>query len=556
MPKRKALEISKKNDSESTQDEDSDSDEDNEYVIIPDPDNSGSDGDFESDDENFEPEISFPSVSYQSIFHNYTETQKKLEPNHEFSWNDGEKVFSGNLDDKLLLSDAVQKKILSLLPVELFELFFSVEIKNYIIEGSEENGLHLSVNELDTFLGILLLSSYNIRNDQREYWETDFLVKCSAVSSAMSRDRFSEIKSKIKYSKPSDKNNADKAWKVRGILNLLKKNIQQFGFFSTALSVDEMMVRFFGRTCLKQYLPCKPDRYGLKLWGLCGANGYIFNLDIYCGKNDTSIGINLSKCPLGSRVVLQMINPLLLGLSKRKLSDYHIYFDNYFTSPDLVVHLDKCGLRSTGTVRKDRIKEKHVFEKKAPRGSLKVSHDTNSNMNFISVIDSKEVSILSTAAGVTPIKPMKRYSRTARDKIEIGFPFAFCVYNKYMGGVDLHDFRCKKASPSISSKKWPFKIFLRIIEASVTNAITIWNICNKDKSSHMNTKYFCKEISRKYLSKSKFGDFKSHKYESKKRASCNYEGCRQRTTRFCVNCDKYYCLHCFPKLHSEGARTQ
>lgn len=260
---------------------------------------------------------------------------------------------------------------------------------------------------------------------------------------------------------------------MRQILQLFKKNIQQFGFFSTALSVDEMMVRFYGRTCLRQYLPSKPDPYGIKLWALCGANRYIFNVDIYCGKNDPSIGINLSSCPLGSRVVLQMVNPLLCSLSKKKLSDYHLYFDNYFTSPDLVIHLNKFGLQSTETVRKDRVKEKHVFEKKAPRGSYKVSHERNSGMNFISVIDSKEVSILSTAAGASPIKPVKRYSKTDHERKEIGFPFAFSLYNKYMGGVDVHDFRCKKVSPSIRSRKWTYAIFVRIIQMSIANAVIL-----------------------------------------------------------------------------------
>ncbi|XP_058793768.1 piggyBac transposable element-derived protein 2-like [Phymastichus coffea] len=396
---------------------DVDSEENDEFVVIPDPNNSGSEGEYDSDDENLEEEIPKPNISYRSTFHNYSAVQKKLEPDHEFSWCNSEKVCPGNVENELLLSDSVKKKICSMSPVQLFELFFSKEIKNYIIEASEANGLDLSVQELNTFVGILLLSSYNIRNELREYWETDPLVKCSVVSSAMSRDRFCEIKTKIKYSKPKDKNDHDKAWKVREILNLFKTNIQQFGFFMTALSVDGMMVRFFGRTCLKRYLPCKPDRYGLKLWGLCGANGYLFNMDICCGKNDTSIGINLASCPLGSRVVVQMINPLLLGISKRKLLDYHLYFDNYFTSPDLIVHLGKYGLRSTGTVRKDRVKVKHTFEKKAPRGTFKVDHDTNSGMNFITVIDSKEVSVLSTAVGVTRIKPIKRYSRTAKDRI-------------------------------------------------------------------------------------------------------------------------------------------
>ncbi|XP_058810261.1 piggyBac transposable element-derived protein 2-like [Phymastichus coffea] len=392
------------------------------HIFIPNPDDSGTDGDSSSDtdnseselpdEDNSESEIHVPNVSYRSVFESYTEKQKLLEPNHTFSWCEGEKVYSVDLKDQLLLPDSVKQKISSMSHVELFEIFFSEEIKNYITQASEENDLKLSSKELNTFIGILLLSSYNIRKNQREYWETDPLENCSAVSSAMTRDRFSEIKSKIKYSKPTDKNDNDKAWKVRHILELFRTKIKQFGYFSTALSIDEMMVRFF-------------DRYRIKLWALCGANGYIFNVDIYCGKNDTSIGINLSACPLGSRVVLQMVNPLLHSFSKRKLSDYHVYFDNYFTTPDLVVHLNKCGLRSTGTVRKDRVKQKHDFEKKAPRGTNKASYDRNSGMNLISVVDSKEVSILSTAADVTPLEPMERYSRTAKKRSKLEFPCAF-----------------------------------------------------------------------------------------------------------------------------------
>ncbi|XP_058809716.1 piggyBac transposable element-derived protein 3-like [Phymastichus coffea] len=355
-------------------DEESDSNENKQHIFIPNPDDSGTDGDCSSDTDNSESELSdednseseihVPNVSYRSVFESYTEKQKLLEPNHTFSWCEGEKVYSVDLKDQLLLPDSVKQKISSMSHVEL-------------------------------------------------------------------------------------------------------TNIKQFGYFSTALSIDEMMIRFFGRTCLRQYLPSKPDRYGIKLWALCGANGYIFNVDIYCGKNDTSIGINLSACPLGSRVVLQMVNPLLHSFSKRKLSDYHVYFDNYFTSPDLVVHLNKCGLQSTGTVRKDRVKQKHDFEKKAPRGTNK-------------------------ATGVTPLEPMERYSRTAKKRSKLEFPCAFPSYNKYMGGVDLHDFRCKKASPSVSSKKWPFKIFSRIIEMSITNAVTISNLCRKDRKI-MKTQEMCKE---------------------------------------------------------------
>ena len=110
-------------------------------------------------------------------------------------------------------------------------------------------------------------------------------------------------------------------------------------------------------------------------------------------------------------------------------------------------------MKATGTVRKNRINFQHKFEKKSPRCSYKVHYDKNSGLNFISVIDSKEVSVLSTAAGVTLAISMKRYSGEAGGKVEIEFPLAIKIYNKFMGGVDLHDYRCKRAAPSINSKK-------------------------------------------------------------------------------------------------------
>lgn len=313
-----------------------------------------------------------------------------------------------------------------------------------------------------------------------------------------------------------------------------------------------MMVRFFGRTSLRQYLPSKPDRYGIKLWALCAANGYLFDLDIYCGKSCTRVEEKLSSCALGSRVVLQMLDQLLKNVSKKKLAEYHLYIDNFFTSPDLLLHLKKIGMRSTGTLRKNRIKKQHKFEKKDARGTYKVHYDQNSGVNYISVIDSKPVSLLSTAAGVSPMMSVKRYSSNGKNRIEYQFPFAFSIYNKFMGGVDVHDYRCKRVSMSINSKKWTWAIATRILQSSITNATIIWNVCNGDEKKKMSTKEMCMKVSEAYLSISKLSDFRSHKYESKERRTCSYEGCTLRTTRFCMNCQKYYCLNCFSKLHSKS----
>lgn len=82
----------------------------------------------------------------------------------------------------------------------------------------------------------------------------------------------------------------------------------------------------------------------------------MFNCDIYGGKNYTAN--KLPKIALGSRVIMCLLEDLLINTVHKKLSQYHLYCDNYFTGPDLFIHLQKVGLRATGVVRKDRVKEK------------------------------------------------------------------------------------------------------------------------------------------------------------------------------------------------------
>lgn len=194
------------------------------------------------------------------------------------------------------------------------------------------------------------------------------------------------------------------------------------------------------------------------MWALCDSNGYLFNFDIYYGKNE-NIDF-LPKISQGSRVVLQMLHDFLTKSSPRNRLQYHIYFDNLFTSPDLLVHLKNQGVRATGTIRKDRIEETNEIDAKSRRGTFKAKHDTKSGVNFVTVMDSKLVSILSSTVGITPTLHVTRYDKEAKEKVALSFPKVFRAYNSFMGGVDLHDQHCDHLMPiirviynSISDKK-------------------------------------------------------------------------------------------------------
>ena len=104
---------------------------------------------------------------------------------------------------------------------------------------------------------------------------------------------------------------------------------------------------------------------------------------------------------------MDLLEPFFNKTAAGKISQFHLYFDNYFTNLDLIVHLRKLGLKCTGTIRDNRVKEKSVIDERAPRGEYVVKHEKNSVMNYITVVDLKPVSIVFTASGVTPLLPLK-----------------------------------------------------------------------------------------------------------------------------------------------------
>jgi len=112
---------------------------------------------------------SFSSRSYHTTSEDYNNTQKKLEEIHEYVWVEGEKIYENLLKNKVLLSDSDKKKISNSSPGEIFEFFFSAELKKYLIKATKENGYDLSTTDLDTFLGIIIFSAYNVRSAQRDY---------------------------------------------------------------------------------------------------------------------------------------------------------------------------------------------------------------------------------------------------------------------------------------------------------------------------------------------------------------------------------------------------
>lgn len=186
---------------------------------------------------------------------------------------------------------------------------------------------------------------------------------------------------------------------------------------------------------------------------------------------------------------------------------------------------------------------------KSSRGSIEAKVDLGSSLNYISVKDSKVVSILSTAASVEPLVPVSRYSKKDKRKIEIEFPQAFAVYNLNMGGVDLHDQHCSDLKIHVKGKKWTHAVFNRIIESSLSNAFIIWKVCkNEDETKQVGVKHFALEIADEYLLPN-IKELQRHKFiRSNNRRLCT--SCGIKVATYCLGCQINYCLRCFTVQHN------
>lgn len=116
-----------------------------------------------------------------------------------------------------------------------------------------------------------------------------------------------------------------------------------------SICIDEQMCATKLRHHMKQNMPNKPHKYGFKLFVLrylvC-VSGFAYDFEIYTGAG-TSLN-RLSKEPdLGA----SSNNVVRLTRSVAEHANHKLYFDNYYTSIDIMTHLKKKLILCLGTVR-------------------------------------------------------------------------------------------------------------------------------------------------------------------------------------------------------------
>ena len=202
--------------------------------------------------------------------------------------------------------------------------------------------------ELKAYLGFQIKMSINRLPSIDDYWSTNVNLRYAPVADRISRDRFRDLQRYLHFVNndnlvPRGQKGYDRLGKVRPVLEYVTARCREVYMPQKEVAVDEAMIKFQGRSSLKQYMPQKPIKRGIKVWVLGdSSNGYFVDFTVYTGKEG-----NVAVKGLGFQVVL--------SLAKQLQGKHHVvYFDNFFTSVELLEELLKWGLYACGTVRSNR----------------------------------------------------------------------------------------------------------------------------------------------------------------------------------------------------------
>lgn len=111
----------------------------------------------------------------------------------------------------------------------------------------------------------------------------------------MRRNRFDEIMSFV-HLVDNMKITADPFFKVRPLFECLN-DINNRIPIAEHVTVDEMMIEYFGRHVCKQFIRGKPIRFGYKIWSLASSSGFVHQMEPYAGRHTGLVETGLGQGP-------------------------------------------------------------------------------------------------------------------------------------------------------------------------------------------------------------------------------------------------------------------
>lgn len=384
----------------------------------------------------------------------------------------------------------------------------------------------LSLDELEKFIGLCYLRGvFGGKNlPVHSFWSKEFGLPI--FKETMPRDRFTEIMKFLRFdikSRRKDRLSDDKFALASEIWKPFIHNCQQCYVPSENLTIDEQLLPCKSRCPFTQFLPSKPDKYGIKFFLLVDVRTkYLCNGFPYLGKHDP----NFQKKPLGENVALELMKPYY-GLG------YGVTTDNFFTSLKLCDELKSKKTSLVGTIKRNRRELPDVTKimAKSPVHDTKVLYsESGCTLTVYKAKKSKVVPLLSTMHKTVDIS-----------ESDMRKPETILHYNTTKVGVDCIDQMVRLYSTKAASRRWPVAVFYNILDLAGINS---WILFKSATNSTISRRNFLLDLGKEltcFSSENNIYHVFSNHSPSPSRRFCAERGCRNKTKNNCVSCHSRVC---------------
>lgn len=377
-------------------------------------------------------------------------------------------------------------------PLQLFSYFFNdtiieliVDETNHAAKRDKNLDLKLTSDELRRYIGILIFMSVYHYPKLESYWGKYAFLP---IQKSMVRRRFEDIKQFLCFENEDDRKKKgepgyDPLFRLRKIADELNKQFDSIPK-TARLCVDEQMCSTKTQHHLRQYMSNKPHKWGVKLFVLCDSHGYAYRFEVYNGAGDNIVLPGLPDFGATSNVVVRLSQTI------PDFMHHIVYFDNFYTSVQLLVYLRSRGIFSLGTIKANRIPNSKLPTDEDVRNEKRgysSEYTTQAHGVEISVVlwkDNKNVRLASTYVGVEPFRrtegvtapnTIPRYDRKKKVYENVDCPQIIKEYNRHMGGVDLMDGLMGRYHIEAKSRDVMMRLFYHFIDMAVTNAYILNN---------------------------------------------------------------------------------
>jgi hypothetical protein len=323
----------------------------------------------------------------------------------------------------------------------------------------------------------------------------------------MGQKRFEQIKQFLHICDPLEGQKPHYWYKVDPLWERTMRNMKKYIVPGTHIAIDEMMVRFKGRSKYKTRIKGKPTPVGFRMIALCDSDTGAMFCMLPVSARENSSSVEKLKIKVGENAkerVLSAVSNIVVHLVRqlpKKDRSFKLYTDNYYTNVALLKYLrEKEDVGACGTARtnsglwpkslvfsKEFVKKRdwnHV-EALHVDGSLCFCWWDNQIVKFISTMHSHTDSVYRDrkrpAKGAFNAAIIRKHFGETNAMADIIRPFwtpqVAVDYTAHMGGVDNHDQLRSYTSivKAFRSRKYWFPLLFFALDTIMVNSYIMLN---------------------------------------------------------------------------------